>query len=82
MDVLAQILSPGMQHHGDAELAAEPAGITAELEQGLRRGLEQQPVDERRMAVRDPIELMGQGEHDMPVRDVEKACARVWHLGQ
>ncbi len=31
VDVLSQILAPGVQHHGDAELAAEPAGIAAEL---------------------------------------------------
>ena len=75
MDVLTQILPPSMKHHGDAELAAEPAGIAAELEQGLRRRLEQQPVDEGRMALGDSIELMGQGEHDMPVRDIEELCA-------
>ena len=43
------------------------------------------------MALRDPIELVGHGEHDMPVRDVEQigalafdpsGRARVWHLGQ
>ena len=67
--------TPSMKHHGDAEFAAEPAGIAAELEQGLRRGLEQQPVDEGRMALGDSIELMRQGEHDMPVRDVEQVGA-------
>ena len=49
MDVLSQILTPGVQHHGDSELAAEPAGIAAELEQGLGGRLEEQPVDERRV---------------------------------
>ena len=41
-----EILPPGVEHHGDAELAAEPAGIAAELEQGLRGGVEEQAVDE------------------------------------
>ena len=27
MDVLPDILPPGVQHHGDAELAAEPSGV-------------------------------------------------------
>ncbi len=27
VDVLSQILAPGVQHHGDAELAAEPRGL-------------------------------------------------------
>ena len=75
MDVLPQILPPRMKHHGDAEFAPEPAGIAPELEQGLRGRLEQQPVDEGGMALRNPIELMGQGEHDMPVRDVEQVGA-------
>ena len=32
MDMLAEILSPGMQDHGDTQLAAEPAGIAPKRE--------------------------------------------------
>ena len=67
MDVLPEILPPGVEHHGDAELAAEPAGIAAELEQGLRGGVEQQAVDESGIALGDGVELVGQGEHDVPM---------------
>ena len=67
MDVLPEILPPGVQHHGDAELAAEPAGIAAELEQGLRGGVEQQAVDESGIALGERIELVRQGEYDMPM---------------
>ena len=72
MDVLSQILPPSVEHHGDAEFAAEPPGIAAELDQGLRGGVEQQAVDEGGIALGEGIELVGQGEHDMPVADVEE----------
>ena len=75
MDVLSEILSPSVEHHGDAEFAAEPPGIAAELEQGLRSGVEQQAIDERGIALGDGIELVGQGEYDVPVADVEELCA-------
>ena len=72
MDVLAKVLPPGVEHHGDAELAAEPPGIAAELEQGLRGCAEQLSVDEGGIALGDGIELVRQGEHDVPVADVEE----------
>ena len=72
MDVLREILPPGVEHHGDAEFAPEPPGIASELEEGLRGGVEQQAVDERGIALGDRIELVRQGEHDMPVGDVEE----------
>ena len=75
MDVLSQVLPPGVQHHGDAEFAAEPAGVAAELEQSPGGGLEQQPVDERRVGLGNGVERVGQGEHDMPVADVEQIGA-------
>ena len=75
MDVLPEVLPPGVEHHGDAELATEPSGIAAELEQGLRGGVEQQAVDEGGMALGEGIELVRQGEHDMPVADVEQIGA-------
>ena len=61
MDVLPQILSPSMQHHGDPQFAAEPAGIAAELEESLGGRLEEQPVDQRRVGLGDGVDLVGQG---------------------
>ena len=58
MDVLSQILPPGVEHHGDAEFAAEPPGIATELEQGLRGGVEQQAIDERGIALGDGVEFV------------------------
>ena len=75
MDVLPEILPPGVEHHGDAEFAAEPPGVAAELEESLRGGVEQQPVDECGVALGDGVELVRQGKHDVPVADVEEVGA-------
>ena len=73
MDVLIEILSPGVQHHGGTDLAADPAPIAAELEQGLRGGFEQQVVDESGVALGERIEVMRQCENEVPVVDVEES---------
>ena len=65
MDVPSEVLAPGVQHHGDAELAAEPARIAAELEQGPGRGLEQERVDDDEKRLREGIEIVRQREHRM-----------------
>ena len=75
MDVLIEILSPGVQHHGDTDFAADPARIATELEQGLRGGFEQQAVDESGVALGNRIEVMRQCENEMPVADVEESAA-------
>ena len=75
MDVLIEILSPGVQHHGGTDFAAEPARIAAELKQGLRGGFEQQVVDESGVALSDRIEVMRQCENEVPVVDVEESAA-------
>ena len=61
IDVLLQTLRPGVQHHGDAELAAEPSGSTAELEESPRGHLEEQPANECAVDLGDGVELVGQG---------------------
>ncbi len=45
MDVLSQVLAPGMQHQGETDLAADPLRVPAEGQQGLRRGLEPEPIE-------------------------------------
>ena len=74
MDVLIEILSPGVQHHGDTDFAADPARIAAELEQGLRGGFEQQVVDESGVALGDRIEVMRQCENEVPVGRCRGVC--------
>lgn len=51
MDELAEVLSPGVQHQGEADFAAEPARVAPEFEKGLGGGFEQQPVDDGRVAL-------------------------------
>ena len=75
MNVRTEVLSPGVQHHGDAELTTEPARTVAELEQGLGSGLEEQTVDEGGMALCEGVELVGQGEHEVEVADIEQVGA-------
>lgn len=67
--MLAEVLSPGVEHGRDAELAAQVAGIARE---GLERGdgaLEQQGVDEARIALGERVESVGQREDDVEVGD-------------
>ncbi len=73
--MLIEILSPGVQHHGDTDFATEPARIAAELEQGLRGGFEQQIVDESGVALGERIEVMRECENEVPVVDVEESAA-------
>ena len=42
---------------------------------GLGSRPEEQPVDQRRIALGDGVEFVGQGEHDMPVADIEQIGA-------
>ncbi len=73
MDVLPEVLAPGVQHHRDADLAAEPARVASELQQGPGRSLEEQPVDEAGLRLRERVEFVRQREHHVPVADVEQA---------
>ena len=59
MRVLIEPLSPGVQHHGDADFSTEPAGIATKSEQGLCGGAKQQFVDECRVALGQWVERMG-----------------------
>ena len=72
MDVLPEVLSPGVQDHGDAEFTTEPAGSVTEFLQGPGCCLEEQPVDESRLHLRKGVELMGESEHHVPVVDIEQ----------
>ena len=72
MDVLPEGLAPGVQDHGDAEFATEPAGSVTEFLQGAGCCLEEQLVDESRLHLREGVELMGEREHHVPVVDIEQ----------
>ena len=61
-----------MQHHRDADLAAEPARVASELQQGPGRGLEEQPVDEAGLRLRERVEFVRLREHHVPVADAKQ----------
>ena len=63
VEMIQQLLVPGVQHSQKAELAAEAVSrVAAELTQGLGYGLEQDSQDYRLVAQDERIEDMGQGE--------------------
>jgi len=67
MQVLGEPLAPGVQHHRDADSAAQPARVLAEFEERCTSGVKEQPVDHARIALGEGIEFMGQGEHDVEI---------------
>jgi len=56
-----------MQHGGDADLCAEPLGIAAELQQGLRCCSEEHIEEPAPVVQGDSAELGGHGEDDVEV---------------
>ena len=69
MDVLGQILAPGVEDRRDPEGPAEVARVTAEGQEGIGRGAEEQRVDHSGVALRERIERVRQGKHDVEVGD-------------
>ena len=53
-----QVLRPGVQHQGDADLASQPAGIFPKRLQGFGSGLKQQVVNHSRVALHQRIQFM------------------------
>ena len=70
MEMIQQLLIPGMQNAQKADLAAEAvSGVAAELAQGLRHAVEQDLKNRRLVAQDEWVELVGQCEDDMKVSD-------------
>ena len=70
MDVMLERLPPGMEHQGEADLTAEPPGITAKGLQGGCSALKEEAVEDLGIALSQGIELMGQGQHAMEIGNV------------
>ena len=75
MEVLRQILPPGVQDGRAAEVAAEMAGIAAEGGEGVGGGVEEEGVEEPGVALREGVEGMRQGEDEMEVLDGQQLRA-------
>ena len=67
MEMLREGLTPRVQDGGDADGAAEVAGVAPEGEQGLGGRPEQERVEHPRIALRERIERVGQREDHMEV---------------
>jgi hypothetical protein len=65
-----ELLSPGMQHSGDSEIAPEP--VAPKLQQTLCGAVEEQRVKSVRVGEHQGIEFLGQSEDAVVVRDRQK----------
>src|SRR5689334_11508798 len=62
-----QLLAPGVEYGQNADASTQVLGIGSDLQQGLRRTLEQQVVQQPRMAQRQRVELFRKGEDHVEV---------------
>jgi hypothetical protein len=75
VQVLGEILPPGVQDRRAAEVAAEMAGIAAEGSEGVGDGLEEHRVEGAGSALGEGVEGMRQGEDEMEVLDGQQLRA-------
>lgn len=69
MPVLRERLAPCVEDRGDPDRPAEVPGIATEREQRVGRGTEEERIDHARVALRERIDVMRQGEDDVQVRN-------------
>ena len=65
--MVAEGLSPGVQDGEKADLGAQMCRVAGDGPQGLGRGAEEDPIDDRFVLVGDDGDRGGQGEHDMEI---------------
>jgi hypothetical protein len=67
--MLGQGLAPRVENRGNADVSAQVLGITGKLLQGLGGSLEEQVIEAPLIDADQGIELMGQREDDVEVRN-------------
>jgi len=77
VDVLAEVLAPGVQDGGDAEIASQVLGIAREGLKRFGRRLEEEMVDQARLVLGEMVESMGEREDDVEVGDGQQLSASV-----
>ena len=91
MRMMIEVLAPGVQHGGEADIGAEMLGVGGDRGEGLGGGREQQAVDLGLVLVGDGADRCRQREHDMEVghrqqlglaRRQPGLSAGHWHFGQ
>ena len=66
---MIEVLSPGVQDGGEADLGAEMLGIGGDRRERLGRGLEQKSVDLGLVLIGDGADRRRQREHDVEIGD-------------
>jgi hypothetical protein len=69
MGMMKETLAPGVEHRDHAGLRSEMFGIGRDGPHCLRRGLEQDVVDDRLVLQSHGGDRRGHGEHDMEIGD-------------
>lgn len=75
MEMLGKILAPCVEDGRDPDRPAEVSGITTKTEQGVGRCPEEERVDDARIALRERVEGMREGEDDVKVRNGQQVGA-------
>ena len=74
MQMLSEILAPGVEHHRDPDLASEPLAISTEGLQGLRGRLKQEVIDHLGVSLGERVDLVGEGEDQMEIGHRQELC--------
>ena len=74
MQMLAEVLAPGVEHHRGPDLAPEPLGISTEGLQGLRGRLKQEVIDHPWVSLGKRVDLVGEGEDQMEIGHRQELC--------
>lgn len=72
VEMLVQVLAPGMQDHGGSDVPAQPARVTPEGVQRVPRGLEQEGRKDTGIPLRQGIEGVRQGKYTVARGDGEE----------
>src|SRR5450432_4058344 len=72
MGMQQQVLSPGMQDHGEANPCPQSSRVASQCQKGSRSCLEQQGVESSRVLEHQGVKQIGQCEHDVEVRNGEQ----------
>src|SRR5450432_4692789 len=73
MGMQQQVLSPGMQDHGEANPCPQSSRVASQCQKGGRSCLEQQGVESSRVLEHQGMKQIGQRQHDVEVRNGEQA---------
>src|ERR1019366_8953743 len=67
MRMMIEVLTPGMEHGGEADLGSEMFGIGGDRRERSRGGLEQKSIDRRLVLIGDCADFGGQREYDVEI---------------